>query len=249
MMKFASEKAMALVDGQLPPAHAPELVQELARNPALMADLQKYLAMARGRIAQPYESRRQDPVPQWLIDTVLYTPTAARRPSWGPIGYLQSLVGRFRERYSVPAWSLAAGPALAGTIVAVSAWLLLPTSTMGAYASLSDALDRTVSGTQAAVLTKVHPVLSFRSKTNALCRQYDVLHGAKQASHAVACRESSGGEWRVVISTPPGPVGRDMKLAGTPERKTIEEYVEANSAQDLDMQQEQQELRKARQPR
>ena len=62
-MMNAGEKAMALVDGQLSPVEVPALVQELARNAALVAELQGYLAMSRSRIAQAYAAKTDEPVP------------------------------------------------------------------------------------------------------------------------------------------------------------------------------------------
>ncbi len=72
----AGEKAMALVDGRLAPAEVPELVQELARSPALVAELQAYLATAGRRMAEPFEAKLSEPPPAWLVDAVMRAPTA-----------------------------------------------------------------------------------------------------------------------------------------------------------------------------
>ena len=68
MMKFASEKAMALVDGQLAPAEAPAVIQEIAHTPALMRLVQKYLAVNPWKIRQLYRDLEQAPVPDRLTE-------------------------------------------------------------------------------------------------------------------------------------------------------------------------------------
>ena len=135
MMKFASEKAMALVDGQLAPAEAPAVIQEIAHTPALMRLVQKYLAVNPWKIRQLYRDLEQEPVPDRLTDAVLYSPMGeVRRSSPGFVEKLAALAARTREKYMVPGWSLAAGPAMAGALVAVSAYTFMPTSSVGAYA-------------------------------------------------------------------------------------------------------------------
>ena len=244
-MKYASEKAMALADGQLPPEEAPELVQELYHKPALVAELQAYLAMKPARLAQPYQALAQAPVPDSLIDTIMnYKGTAAPRAErFSPFSAIQGLFGRLKQTYDVTGWSLVGRPALAGTMVAVCAWLLMPTSSVGAYvdANLGPALDKAVSGTQAP-LVAVAPILSFKNKSAELCRQYDLVFSQRQASHAVACRNGAG-QWNVVISTPLAGIGKATS-AGPVSRKPVDDYVGANSVEDLSLEREAEALRK-----
>jgi hypothetical protein len=230
MMKFASEKTMALADGQLAAADAPELVQELARNPALVEELQAYLAMSRSRIARPYRVLSQEAVPDRLIETVMRTPVrAASRAAAGPLAFVRARLAGLRERYSVPGWSLAAGPALAGALVAVSAWFLMPTSSLGALVStnLDSALEKTASGGDAPLVT-LRPTLSFKSNAATWCRQYEVRYGSKHASYAVACRADTGG-WQVVMETVPSPIAR--MPASTFARRAVDDFVTANMAE------------------
>ena len=102
-MMNAGEKAMALVDGQLSPVEVPALVQELARNTALVAELQGYLAISRSRIAQAYAAKTDEQVPRRLIDAVMETPVAAETPrSAAPASPLGRLVDWLRDSYRVP---------------------------------------------------------------------------------------------------------------------------------------------------
>jgi hypothetical protein len=228
-MKNPGEKAMALVDGQLAPAEVPDLVRELARSPALVAELQAYLATAERRIAEPFEAKRSEPVPVRLVDAVMRAPAAsskAEQPSERPIlHHARGMLERLRRRYRVPAWSLAAGPALAAAVVALGAWLAAAPLGRGdlVQANLGLALERTESGKDAA-LVALRPVLSFRSKAATWCRQYELRYATKEASHGLACRDD-GGRWDVVAATPPAGVG--IRPAGSGPRKAIDELVTA----------------------
>ena len=206
MMKFASEKAMALVDGQLAPAEAPAVIQEIARTPALMRLVQKYLAVNPWKIRQLYRDLEQEPVPDRLTDAVLYSPMGeVRRSSPGFVEKLAALAARTREKYMVPSWSMAAGPAMAGALVMVAAYTFTPTSSVGAYADagvMVPPLESTASSTQLVVT----PQLAFRNKSDELCRMLEVNYGAKRASYAVACRKMTG-NWQMMMATKPGPVG------------------------------------------
>ena len=223
-MKTASERAMALVDGQLAPAEVPGLVQELGRNPALVAELQMYLTTSGRRICEPYGVKGDEPVPARLVEAVLQAPASAgrRTPS---SRYVATLIGRLQGRTRVPAWSLVAGPALAAVLIAVAAWFVLPDRSQGSLveASLAAALERTQSGRDAAAVA-VRPVLSFKSRNATWCRQYEIRYGTRQVSHGLACR-TSGGRWSVVSLTPPGPVG--LMPAGSDARAAVDNLVTA----------------------
>jgi hypothetical protein len=235
---------MALADGKLPPAEAPRLVHDLYHSPELVSELQAYLATSPVRMSPAYQAIGQAPVPKKLISTIMnYAPSTPPAKRSSPFAALQGLADRLKQTYDVRGWSLAAGPALAGTVVAVFAWLLMPTSSVGALvdANLGRALDNTASGAQTAVVA-VAPILSFKNKSAELCRQYDVVYSARQASHAVACRSKSG-EWKVVLATPLAAIGTFLP-AGPASRKPVDDFVSANSTEDLDGQREAEELGK-----
>jgi hypothetical protein len=223
-MMNAGEKAMALVDGQLSPVEVPALVQELARNAALVAELQGYLAISRSRIAQAYAAKTDERVPRRLIDTVMETPLAAEPPrSAAPASLLDRLIDWLRGSYRVPAWSLAAAPMLAAATAFAIAVAILPVGRGGpASTDLGAVLERTASGKETALAT-VRPMLTFSSKDAGWCRQFEVRSARKQTSHGLACR-GTGGDWRVVASTAPSAAG-GYAPAGSERRKMIDDLV------------------------
>ncbi len=218
-MKEAGEKAMALVDGQLTPSEVPSLVQELARNPSLVAELQTYLAVSGSRIASAFAAKGEEPVPAWLADTVLRG-TSDRRPA-PQAGSGRSLLRWLQGSYRVPAWSLVAAPAAVLLLATLAGGLALQHAGLSSpiEASLGAALEGTASGKDAAIAT-VRPVLSFNSRTAGWCRQIELRHATKQVSYALACRGEHG-KWEVVSSTAPGPAG--FVPAGADRRKAIDD--------------------------
>jgi hypothetical protein len=228
-MTNSGEKAMALVDGQLAPAEVPALVEELARNGALVAELQGYLAMSRSRVAQAYAAKADEPVPRRLIDAVMGAriQVGASRPAAfaSPLG--GRLVDRLRSSCRVPAWSLAAAPALAAATAFAIAAALLPVGRGGtgalASADVGAALERTASGKEAA-LASVRPMLSFNSKDAGWCRQFEMRSAGKQISYSLACR-GRGGDWRVIASTAPSSATGGYVPAGADRRKVIDDLV------------------------
>jgi hypothetical protein len=225
-MMNSGEKAMALVDGQLAPAEVPALVQELARNGALVAELQGYLAMSRSRVARAYAAKADEAVPRRLIDAVMKAPieAGASRPAAfaSPLG--GRLVGWLRGSCRVPAWSLAAAPTLAAATAFAIAAAVLPVGTGGlASAHVGAALERTVSGKEAA-LASVRPMLSFNSKDAGWCRQFEMRSAEKQISYGLACR-GRGGDWQVIASTPPSSTAGGYVPAGADRRKAIDDLV------------------------
>jgi hypothetical protein len=220
-MRRAGEKAMALVDGQLAPAEVPGLVQELARDPSLVAELQTYLALSRSRIASAFAAKGEEPVPAWLTETITRGGNSAERQPARQPGFGQSLLRWLQGSYRIPAWSLAAAPAAVVLLAVLAGGLAVPHPGRGEAikTDLSAALEGAASGKDAAVAT-VRPVLTFNSKSAGWCRQVEVRHASRQVSHALACR-SEDGKWNVVSSTPPGPAG--FAPAGADRRKAIDD--------------------------
>jgi hypothetical protein len=229
-MRSAGEKAMALVDGQLAPAEVPALVQELARDARLLAELQDYLATSRSRLSQAYAAKTDEPVPSRLLDTILTTPAATEGPPRGAAApsLLRRLVDWLRASWRVPTWSLAAAPALAAAAAFAVAAAIWPAGRNApapgdlASADLGVALERTTSGKDTALAT-VRPMLSFNSKDARWCRQYELRGAGKQTSHGLACR-SQRGRWRVIATTAPSAAG-GYTPAGVDRRKMIDDIV------------------------
>ncbi|NJO23757.1 MAG: hypothetical protein HC868_13565 [Sphingomonadales bacterium] len=202
-MENALRKALALADAELSPAEVPALVRELARNPSLVRALQIYLAVGRRRIAKVYEAKREDPVPQWLIDTVMRAPIeqAAAGRSANLLSFGRGVLRRLKDKYTMPGWSLAAAPA--ALLAAVSAWLLVPNTSHGEallMVQLQQAIETTNSGESAPLLT-FRPVMTFQDKDQTYCRQFEIRSGSER-SGAYACRNQEG-NWRIVMQTPP----------------------------------------------
>ena len=222
-MENAYHKALALADAELSPAELPALVDELARNPSMVRALQVYMTVGRGRLAKTYEAKRAEPVPQWLIDTVMHAPVeqSVDRSS-KVISYGSALLERMRRRYRMPGWSLAAGPAFAAVLAAVSAWMLVPNSSHGETlmtAQLQGALERTATS-QAGF----RPLLTYWSNDQNWCRQFEMRTDVER-TFAIACRADDG-NWRVVMQTPPGSLGAILP-AGSP-REHLDRYVAAS---------------------
>jgi hypothetical protein len=231
-MEHALRKVLALADAELSPAEVPPLVQELARNPSLVRALQSYLAVGRRRIAAPYAAKVQEPVPQWLVDTVMRAPIGVpENSSFNVVSFGRALLERLRGKYRMPGWSLAAGPAVAAILAAVSVLQLVPQASEGERllaAQLQQAIDQTRSGQDAPLLT-LRPVITFLDKDQAYCRQYEV-RGSAERSFGVACRNTSGG-WDIAMETAPSPTG--TAPAGSV-REELDRFVGSRMARVLD---------------
>jgi hypothetical protein len=219
-MEKAYHKALALADAELSPAELPALVDELARNPSMVRALQVYMAVGRQRLAKAYEAKRLEPVPQWLIDTVMHAPVEqAAGQSFKVVSYGSALLERMRRRYRMPGWSLAAGPAFAAILAAVSAWLMVPNSSHGETlmtAQLQSALELTATSEAG-----FRPLLTYWSNDQSWCRQFETRSDVER-TFAVACRADDG-NWRVIMQTPPGSLGAILP-AGSP-REHLDRYV------------------------
>lgn len=222
-MEHAYRKAVALADAELSAAEVPALVRELARSPSLVRALQVYVAVGRRRIAKPYEAKREEPVPQWLIDTVMRAPIEGVPSRTSKLSALGSgLVQRLKDRYALPGWTLA-GPAVASLLAVVSAWLLLPSASHGETllaAQLQQTIETAGSKQEAPLLT-FRPVMTFLSRDQGYCRQYDV-RSATERSAGVACRTQTGA-WQIVMQQPPYPTFAPADSG----REALNAYVEA----------------------
>lgn len=220
-MEYAFRKTLALADAELSAAEVPALVQELARNPSLVRALQVYIAVGRRRIAKPYAAKRDEPVPQWLIDTVMRSPMerAADR-SASVVSFGSKLLERMRSRYHTPGWAVA-GPALAA-VLALFVWQQATGEAPGGLlmtAKLQNALEHTASGEDPS-LAGFRPLLTYWSHDQTWCRQFE-MRSSEERTFGVACRADDG-NWQLVMQTPPGPVG--MLPAGSP-RQHLDGYV------------------------
>jgi anti-sigma factor RsiW len=199
---------MALVDGELPAADLPEVIHELDRNPPLLRWTQSMQNISRRRIAGAYARTLEEKVPQSLVDLVMHAPMGeTRREPASLQSYGAALVDRLRQKYRVPGWSVAAGPAFASALAIAATWLLMPASNASPTlmtAQLEDALERTVSGSNTTLAGFTPEVTYWSNDQSGWCRQFEMKTSAERA-FAIACR-SDGGHWRVVVQTPPRPI-------------------------------------------
>jgi hypothetical protein len=98
-------------------------------------------------------------------------------------GLVQVVRGWLADRFSAPAWSLAALPALVG--IGAFAWVL----------SSSVSLSREVE------LGSIKSKHTFLSKNDGWCRQFEVTQSSSRRFSGVACRTAEG-EWRLVAQAP-----------------------------------------------
>jgi hypothetical protein len=228
-MEQSLRKALAFADAELSAAEVPGLVHELARNPSLVRALQVYVAVGRQRIAKPYAAKRDEPVPQWLVDTVMQSPIGQASHRASGIGaYIGGLIERLKDKYRMPGWSLAAGPAVAAVVAGVFAWLLMPNASHSETLlamQLQRAIETTASGQTTPVLT-FNPVLTFQNKDRTYCRQFELQSGTEQSA-ALACRER-GGNWRVVMQMPARPMGTAAPAGSG--RRAVDDYVRSSIA-------------------
>ena len=219
-------KAMALADGELDSDDLPELVHKLARDSALMRAAQSFLDLRRNRLARVYARTRDEPVPQSLIDTLMTAPTgsSARGPA-GVFAYGGAMFERLRQKYRMPGWSLAAGPAFAATVAIAVYSLLAPAGGLEPAPSpqVEAALER-VAGDKDPSVPGLKIGVTYLSDQGAWCRQYDTVSGSQQTS-ALACRHPNGG-WKVVVQMPPSEVA--VRPAG-PLAGFLGDYVRAHT--------------------
>jgi hypothetical protein len=226
------QKAMALTDGELPPRELPSLIQEMARNNALLQWAQSLLRNNRHQIESVYAKKREEVVPQWMHDLVMTAPMGAPAPeaahaTSNVVSYGKALLDRLRRRYRMPGWSIAAGPAFASALAISATWLLLPAPSQSATlmtAALQDALERTVDGHNPA-LPGFAAQVTYWSNDQTWCRQFDMATRVER-TYAVACR-SNEGQWRVVLQTPPRPSAAGV--AADP-RGPLNGYITANQS-------------------
>jgi hypothetical protein len=204
-MKEAYCKAMALADGELDSNELPALVQELARDPALLRAAQSFIDLRRNRFAKLYAGRREARVPQRLLDAAATSPMGRVRRSPSALQFGRALFGRLREEYRLSGFSLAAGVSVVAAVAVAVGWVLAPAPASDpalspqVQAALEDA-----AGSRDTSVPGMRLLLTYWSKNQTWCRQFDIASGSRQTS-AVACRQD--GQWRVVLQTPPAPSG------------------------------------------
>jgi hypothetical protein len=229
-------KAMALADGELDSADLPELVDHLYHDKALMRATQSLFDLRRYRIARLFARKLDEPLPQHILDTAWTAPMGKSSSGAGVFAYGGALFDRLRERYRMPGWSLAAGPAFAAAVAVAASWVLVPARGFepALTPQIEAALERAVGGTDASV-PALRILQTYWSSDQSWCRQFDV-QSSTQLTSALACRWGEG-KWGVVLQTPP--VSAGVTTPASPPRAYLDSYVRSHmSAPALDPAQE-----------
>jgi anti-sigma factor RsiW len=255
---LSDEILMAHADGELEPEERARVDRILVADPVARAQWAKFQATGK-TLADLFPARLDEPVPQHLVDLVL----ASNGTSRLPIGAHGGRRGWLRVRTAaanlfVPERMLMWGPALAySTVLLVGAcagWLLhsmharpeaAPTIVVQrdgrilAQGALQRALEAAASGVQVestSVLEEPAAVrirLSFWSKHQAFCRQYDLALGSEPSRFSgVACRGNDE-HWQVQVHLPVErhqPVGGKVAPAGLD--NPVAAFVDRMSAND-----------------
>lgn len=229
MSYVSDEILMAYADGELTPEECQALERLLRQDSVLRARLEPYIE-TRTRLASAFEHTLREPVPERLIAAIERArPSARTIRADASLGVrIRSMIDAALSHLApggygmTPALaaSMAALVVGAGTVGWVAGRVTTPSSppqeialiaTTGpdlvAAGALAHALDsspsRTILRTDGG-RTSIEPILSFKTTTDTICREYRVtVAGAKQDAAGLACRNPNGA-WRIAqhVETP-----------------------------------------------
>lgn len=232
MSYVADEILMAYADGELTPEECQALERLLRQDAALRARLAPFVE-TRSKLATAFEPTLHEPVPDRLILAIERARPQARASMAGfPLGaWIREIVDAAAARLAPGGFTPALSASMAALVVAGSAvgWVAgrstVPTSAPPSLITASGA-DLVASGALAYALdanpsravlttdggrTSIEPIVSFRTTTDSICREYRVtFSGAKQDAAGLACRNPNG-TWRIAqhvetpkkVATPP----------------------------------------------
>ncbi|MEM9356374.1 MAG: hypothetical protein AAGB04_09175 [Pseudomonadota bacterium] len=212
------EELMAFVDGELEPAAAANLGQQIERTVELQQRVAIY-SETRNSLEKLYAGQADSPVPQRLISVISnYQP--APKTSWlGTISdrsksFLESILGS-ADDFSYPRLAtFAASILVAGVFVGQSLTFfqgsaetkqVVQIGPVSNSSPLKLALSTTASGKSIAwqsgddeIQQKLNLVLTFRSKDALFCRKFTLTALNSSAISAFACLDQTTGHWRIV---------------------------------------------------
>ena len=178
-MTITPEQLAAFADGELDDVTAARIRREIAADPALAQQLAQLTAL-RGMLAARFDPILAQPVPAQLTQPLV---EAAK------VVDLSAVRAARQSLWQRPAFRLAAGSAIAASLVAVLMIGQRPAVTSGyADTQLAAALDGTLSGQTASDGT--HLLLSFRTAAGEACRGY-----SGGTASGIACRDPRG--WKI----------------------------------------------------
>jgi hypothetical protein len=202
----------------------PDLVQALARDNGLLRWTQSLLRVSRQGIHDLFARQDRDELPESMVEFVMTVPVAqSQADATSALSQVSKLIGRLRDKYSLPGWSIAAGPAFAAALAVGAAWLLTPESATQMTPALQAALEQTVTGKSASLPSFKVGSTYWSDTENGWCRMFDVTRRTDR-TYAIACR-SGEGQWRVVLQTPPGRVGAGVGVLAADPRQALDRYI------------------------
>lgn len=196
------------------------------------------LRAERAALARLFEPVAQEPVPARIVDTVLTAPCPIEAPRGEVIPLGKSRSPRFGGG---TAWALAAslaGLALVGAlyvtergrtrsdIVAVQPGAgLIAAGELARVLEAEGSRSMTRAAPGSAELAAIRPLLTFKSRAGAWCRQFEAPGAGRTVGGGVACRQADGA-WKVEmmvasarrvagpgVVTPEGKEGIDLEAA------------------------------------
>ena len=213
MAELSDELLMAYADGELEPVERRRVEALLADSPELQDKVRRF-EMTRLPLQQAYDPVLREAVPSALVDLIrrsavdrgavadLARERAARVSSKAVRP--EPLSGSARSSASWRPVALAASVGL--MIGAAGAWFGKPaergpaSSALVAEGIVRHALETGRSGeivrSSSADLAEVKPVVTFRSKDQQFCRQYELGRSGVAQFEGVACRQAAGA-WEI----------------------------------------------------
>jgi surface antigen len=210
---------MQFADRTLGVADSARIAEALARDPDLRKRLDAFVETGRA-LGAPFGEVLKAPVPPRLVDAIMSGGrgpgmAAPAAPRADPFGGIKSLFdGLFS--FGRPRWAPAFATALllAGGVVGwqmqrvahnaqAAGQLRVDNGRIAAQGTLASALETAAAGDTTRDATQdvsVKVRLTFKSKAQAYCRQYDIARGG-EAFAGLACRAPDG-QWQVQYHAP-----------------------------------------------
>jgi len=200
-MTVPDDKFFAWLDGELPPAEAARVEQEVAKSPALARAAEKHRAM-QARLTAAFDMIARAPIPEQL------------RPGAEIIDFRAAKRARARLRWSGRAQWAAIAATLAigivgGTMIAPrrSGPVEVQDGRLYARASLERALDTELASAPARGPVRIG--LTFRDHSGAICRTF-----VDPRSSGLACRDGPKWQLRGLFAAPEGQADSYRMAAG-----------------------------------
>lgn len=217
MTVLSDETLMAFADGELDAVTRARVAAQAEKDSSLRARLAAFEATGRS-LSTRYRRAMEEPVPERLLAAVLGTaPAPICRPVPGLLGNIRDAVSSLftpAPRFAAVAaaalaigviagWGLrraVTGPELAGLIA-------LEAQSVVAAGDLKRVLETAASGTRVtasgagAAGEVIRARMTFKSRDDGFCRQYEIASGNGQGYAGIGCRDTAG-RWQIRMHAP-----------------------------------------------